>query len=87
VMIKELLSGKYTGGCQAETEQIQRDKTVQEGRGTQAPEGGLECKEETGKGEHTLTAEAPPEEQENTKKQITNSLDDILLNYIMKRAK
>ena len=87
VMIKELLSGKYTGEHHEEKGGVQEDKTVKEVKGAQGSEGVAERKEEAGKGENTLTAEAPSEEQENTKKQITNSLDDVLLNYIMKRAK
>lgn len=91
VMIKELLSGKYTGEYHEEKggvqEEKQEDKPVKEVKGAQEPEGVAERKEEAGEGENTLTAKAPSEEQENTKKQITNSLDDVLLNYIMKRVK
>jgi hypothetical protein len=87
VMIKELLSGKYTGEYQEETAEAQKDETGKEGVGAQMSEGGLESSENAEKGEQALAAETPPEAQEDTKKQITNSLDDILLNYIMKRAK
>lgn len=90
VMIKELLSGKYTGGYH---EEAQKNKPAREGKEVrdagafQKPEGVSERKEEAGKGETVIAAGAPAAEQDNTKKQITNSLDDILLNYIMKRAK
>jgi len=87
VMIKELLSGRYTGEYQEEKVEAQKDETVKEDEGTQTPEGVPERIEEAGKGKHAPVAEASPEEQENTEKQITNSLDDVLLNYIMKRAK
>jgi hypothetical protein len=53
IMIKELLSGKYTGGV---------------------------AKEEVSK----ETVERPQAEQKD-KEQITASLDDILINYIIKR--
>jgi hypothetical protein len=87
VMIKELLSGKYTGGYQEETEEAPKDDPVKEAAGTQMSEGVPEKSDEPEKKEQALAAEAPSEEQEQGKKQITNSLDDILLNYIMKRAK
>lgn len=77
-MIKDLLSGKYGGG---------------EGPGS----------EEIGKGEKTGTEEAreveevkpteiqdqmtPQSEEETGAEQISKSLDDILLNFIMKRTK
>ena len=87
VMIKELLSGKHTGEYHEEQGEAQKDETVKEVKEAQEPKVVSETKEEKGSGENTLTAEVPSEEQENTKKQITNSLDDILLNYIMKRVK
>jgi hypothetical protein len=87
VMIKELLSGKHTGEYHEEQGEAQKEKIVKEVKGARDPEGVPEKKEEAGKGENALTTEAPSEEQENAKKQITNSLDDILLNYIMKRVK
>jgi hypothetical protein len=94
VMIKELLSGKYTGESHGENGQVLTDKPVKEGTAVREP-GTLEKPEEVsarkkaaaGEKEDTLTVETPSAEQDNTKKQITNSLDDILLNYIMKRAK
>jgi hypothetical protein len=93
VMIKELLSGKYTGEVHGEEGEAHTDKTkkevkaVQEPGTVQKPEEAAANGEEAGKVETTPAAEAPSEEQENRKKQITNSLDDILLNYIMKRVK
>ena len=87
VMIKELLSGKYTGEYHEEKGGVQEDKTGRAVKGARTPEGVSERIEEPGKGEHALAAETPSKERDNTKKQITNSLDDVLLNYIMKRAK
>jgi hypothetical protein len=92
VMIKELLSGKYTGeyhGAEGEAQNkpAKEAKEVRETETLRKPEKTAVRGEEAGTGENTLTVKAPSAEQDNTKKQITNSLDDILLNYIMKRAK
>lgn len=73
-MIKGLISGKFTGELQ-EKKEI-KEKVAEEEK---APE-----IQATG-----AAAEPPTQTEENivTKDQITKSLDDILLNYIMKRAK
>jgi hypothetical protein len=94
VMIKELLSGKYTGGygngTEGEAHEAKAAQIVKESREPadfHTPAAGPGRKEETGGEETVITVEASSAEQDNAKKQITNSLDDILLNYIMKRAK
>ena len=94
VMIKELLSGKYTGeysnGAEGEAHEAEAAQIVKESREPvdfQSPTAEPGRKEEAGREETVIAVETPPAEKDNTKKQITNSLDDILLNYIMKRAK
>ena len=75
-MLKGLLAGKYTGEHTEKEEKI--SQTV---------------KEEENKIAETQAVEAPvelmnmEEEKVRIKEQITKSLDDILLNYIMKREK
>jgi hypothetical protein len=75
-MLKGLLAGKYTGEHKEKEEEISK-----------------EVKEEENKIAETQAVEAPGElinlgeEKVSTKEQITKSLDDILLNYIMKREK
>ena len=75
-MLKGLLAGKYTGEHKEKEEEILK-----------------EVKEEENKIAETQAVEAPGElinlgeEKVRTKEQITKSLDDILLNYIMKREK
>jgi len=75
-MLKGLLAGKYTG-----------EHTEKEEKISQA------VKEEENKIAETQAVEAPvelmnmEEEKVRIKEQITKSLDDILLNYIMKREK
>jgi len=75
-MLKGLLAGKYTG-----------ERTEKEEKISQA------VKEEENKIAETQAVEAPvelmnmEEEKVRIKEQITKSLDDILLNYIMKREK
>jgi hypothetical protein len=68
IMIKELISGKYTGG--AAKEEVQ-------GENVEHPKA------------EQITKEQVPKERvtprQVTKGQITTSLDDILLNYIIKR--
>jgi hypothetical protein len=74
-MLKGLLAGKYTGAPKEKEEQILKEV------------------EEEKKIAETQAVEAPVElinigeEKVRTKEQITKSLDDILLNYIMKREK
>ena len=75
-MIKGLLGGKYTSGNSEEGEEGKKEVAEKEERATE-----------------TQAVCAPgeivnqEEEKVGTKDQITRSLDDILLNYIMKRAK
>jgi hypothetical protein len=75
-MLKGLLAGKYTGEHKEKREEIPQ-----------------EVKEEENRIAETQAVEAPVEpinmgeEKVRTKEQITKSLDDILLNYIMKREK
>lgn len=75
-MLKGLLAGKYTG------EHTEKEEIISQA-----------VKEEENKIAETQAVEAPvelmnmEEEKVRIKEQITKSLDDILLNYIMKREK
>jgi hypothetical protein len=75
-MLKGLLAGRYTGEHKEKEEEILK-----------------KVKEEENIIAETQAVEAPGElinlgeEKVSTKEQITKSLDDILLNYIMKREK
>ena len=78
-MMKELLAGKFTGDYQEAVEEIKTVEEVREARET---------------GEDTASPqkgeEQPPSSQSlevRAKHQLSKSLDDILLNYIMKRDK
>lgn len=74
-MIKELLAGKHTDEYKEERERFRKEVTEEKKTaGTQEAE----------TPEELITQR---EEKVETKEQITKSLDDILLNYIMKRAK
>jgi hypothetical protein len=74
-MIKELLAGKHTDEYKEEGEEFRKEVTEEKKTaGTQEAE----------TPEELITQR---EEKVETKEQITKSLDDILLNYIMKRAK
>jgi len=74
-MIKELLAGKHTHEYKEEGEGFRNEVTEEKKTaGTQEAE----------TPEELITQR---EEKVETKEQITKSLDDILLNYIMKRAK
>ncbi len=74
-MIKELLAGKHTDEYKEEGEGFRKEVTEEKKTaGTQEAE----------TPEELITQR---EEKVETKEQITKSLDDILLNYIMKRAK
>ena len=74
-MIKELLAGKHTDEYKEEGEGFRNEVT--EGKKT----AGIQEAETP---EELITQR---EEKVEPKEQITKSLDDILLNYIMKRAK
>ena len=74
-MIKELLAGKHTDEYKEEGEGFRKEVTEEKKTaGTQEAE----------TPEELITQR---EEKVEPKEQITKSLDDILLNYIMKRAK
>ncbi len=74
-MIKELLAGKHTDEYKEEGERFRKEVTEEKKTaGTQEAE----------TPEELITQR---EEKVEIKEQITKSLDDILLNYIMKRAK
>lgn len=75
-MIKGLLGGKYTCKNSEEGEEGKKEVAEKEERATETQAG---C----APGEIVNQKE----EKVGTKDQITKSLDDILLNYIMKRAK
>jgi len=74
-MIKGLLAGKYTQGHRKEGEDVKKEAAGEEKTAKTQP---VETAEEHLKDE---------EETVETKDQIAKSLDDILLNYIMKRVK
>jgi hypothetical protein len=83
-MIKELLSGKYTGEHKLEETEVEEVERVGEVREVE------KVKEIEGEQRATVGAPDGPENQRQdveTRGQIAKSLDDILLNYIMKRAK
>jgi|GEM_PF-796884 len=74
-MIKGLLAGKYTQGYRKEGEDVKKEAAGEEKTAKTQP---VETAEEHLKDE---------EETVETKDRIAKSLDDILLNYIMKRVK
>ncbi len=91
-MIKELLSGKYTGEHKDEGDVEARGKAGEEVQTSGEFKDKIEQTEqgETIQIEKVKTKDEnmeQPEEKTETKGQITKSLDDILLNYIMKRSK
>jgi len=88
-MIRDLLTGKHTGESKEEEKETGKNRDVAGAEEVREPEQTakplelIEIREEQpGKGENSM--EAVTEEQ---RKQLSNSLDDILLTYIMKRAK
>jgi ketol-acid reductoisomerase len=89
-MIKDLLAGKYSGEHQGENEEAGAEE--KETREFQESQSAGEIQEtgeepvEAGPGDISAMP-AQPEATAVTKEQITKSLDDILLNFIMKRAK
>jgi len=93
VMIRELLSGKYTGESSGEAGKVHDNRPKGEAGEIREPGTPENTEAASARGlepagrEDTLTEGTPSAEEEKGKKQITNSLDDILLNYIMKRTK
>jgi len=87
-MIRDLLTGKHTGELKEQEEETEKNrdigaKEVREPEQAAKPLELIEIREEQpGKGDNSM--EAVTEEQ---RKQLSDSLDDILLTYIMKRAK
>jgi len=91
-MIKELLAGKFTGEYQGTAEDIKAVEKVE------AIED-IKTAEELREVQETAEERTPPEQDEEqppfssqppeakAKNQLSKSLDDILLNYIMKRDK
>ena len=97
-MIKELIAGKYTGDPKEKTEAKVQEKTESETAGekykdikqiTEAqaikPEKGAESRQTQKK--ETPSETIQQQDEKEAKDQISKSLDDILLNFIMKRAK
>ena len=79
-MMKELLAGKFTGDYQGAVEEVKAVGEVIEAQGI----GEDTTSPKKGKEQH------PPSSQSlevRAKHQLSKSLDDILLNYIMKRDK
>jgi hypothetical protein len=95
-MIRELLAGKFTGDYQKPVEAVPPVEEAQAGEEAKPLE---ELHENENTGEITASdeqlaspqgEEQPPSPQAkdgNSKNQLSKSLDDILLNYIMKRDK
>lgn len=88
-MIRDLLTGKHTGELKEQEKETEQNKDVAETKEIREPEQAakplelIEIREEqTGKVDDRM--KAVTEEQ---RKQLSDSLDDILLTYIMKRAK
>jgi len=87
-MIRDLLMGKHTGHYNEEEKKNAAEKAEGEQENIPKPEQAerplqlIEVKEDRREKNHRL--DAVTEEQ---RKQLSDSLDDILLSYIMKRAK
>jgi hypothetical protein len=88
-MIRDLLTGKHTGELKEQEKETEKNKDVAGAKEVRGPEQAakplelIEIREEQpGKGDNGM--EAVTEEQ---RKQLSDSLDDILLTYIMRRAK
>jgi hypothetical protein len=88
-MIRNLLTGKHTGELKEQEKETEKNKDVAEAKEVREPEQAakplelIEIREEQlCKGDNRV--EAVTEER---RKQLSDSLDDILLTYIMKRAK
>jgi hypothetical protein len=88
-MIRDLLTGKHTGELKEQEKETEKNRDVTDTIKVRIPEQAatplelIEIREEQpGKGDNSL--EAVTEEQ---RKQLSDSLDDILLTFIMKRAK
>lgn len=88
-MIRDLLTGKHTGGLKVQEKETEKNKEAADAKEVVEPEQSakplelIEIREEQpGKGDGMM--EAVTEEK---RKQLSDSLDDILLTYIMKRAK
>lgn len=82
-MIKELLSGKYTGERRAEEE---REAADEEKKDDLIPESSAVISDkEVAETSHEQTEQL--QEKIAEKNPLTKSLDDVLLNYIMKRGK
>jgi len=87
-MIRELLTGKYTDDNKEEEKEVESaEKAGEVMEGSEEKEA-VEVKEDpVTREEVPARADIQPGEDTAVKAQITKSLDDILLNYIMKRAK
>lgn len=86
-MIRELLTGKYTDEYKEEEKELKSAEKAEEVIEGSDEKEAVEVKEETVTKEEVPAHDIQPEEDTAVKAQITKSLDDILLNYIMKRAK
>lgn len=85
-MIRELLSGKYTAASVEEAEQIiESGEAEKAGGGEETSAGGEVGPVETQ--EKPLQAADSQGGGTETRNQMTKSLDDVLLNFILKRKK
>jgi len=82
-MIKELLSGKYTSESGVEKK---REAADEEKKDDVIPESSAEVSDKE-VAETTDEQTEQPQEKIAEKNPLTKSLDDVLLNYIMKRGK
>jgi hypothetical protein len=95
VMIKELIAGKYTGDQKAETEVKEEAKAKAEVqvkvkekiKGVLEPAAVADGSEQKEKQEIPLENIQQHDTKAEAMDQLAKSLDDILLNYIMKRTK
>ncbi len=90
-IVKELFTGKYTAEHKEEEEEEEKEKKIEtETQITAVQEEKEEKIAQAGEPEMIETPEDPVKQTDDkteAKKQLSKSLDDILLNYIMKREK
>jgi len=90
LIIRDLLSGKFTGDAKSEEVAGVEDSVVDEAKGAEdirTAETIIKLIAEPAAEAVNPMAANLTAEQSEAKDQITKSLDDILLNYIMKRSK
>ncbi len=88
-MIRDLMTGKHTGGLKEQEKETDKNKDVAEAKEVSVPEQAVKPLELVEiREEQTDNADKRMEAvSEKRRKQLSDSLDDILLTYIMKREK